>query len=47
MLQTMLDEIEGVSNDEIATKVLALQTSLQASYQTTSILYQTTLVNYL
>lgn len=47
MLQTMLDEIEGVSNDEIATKVLALQTSLQASYQTTSILYQTTLVKYL
>lgn len=47
MLQSMLDEIEGVSNDEIATKILALQTSLQASYQTTSILYQTSLVKYL
>lgn len=47
MLQTMLDEIEGVSNDEIAMKILALQTNLQASYQTTSILYQMALTNYL
>jgi flagellar hook-associated protein 3 FlgL len=45
--QTMLDSIEGVSTDEIATKILALQTSLQASYQTTSMLYQTTLSKYL
>jgi flagellin-like hook-associated protein FlgL len=45
--QTMLDSIEGINNDEVATKILALQTSLQASYQTTSKLYQMSLVNFL
>ena len=33
--------IEGINQDEVATKILALQTNLQASYQTTSMLYQT------
>lgn len=47
MAQTMLDSIEGISTDEVATKILALQTNLQASYQTTSMLYQTTLTKYL
>jgi flagellar hook-associated protein 3 FlgL len=47
MAQTMLDSIEGISADEVATKILALQTTLQASYQTTSMLYQTTLSKYL
>ncbi len=47
MAQTMLDSIEGINQDEVATKILALQTSLQASYQTTSMLYQTTLTKYL
>lgn len=47
MAQTMLDGIEGVNNDEIATKILALQTALQASYQTTSTLYQMSLVKFL
>ena len=47
MAQTMLDSIEGVSTDEVATKILALQTVLQASYQTTAMLYQTTLSKYL
>jgi hypothetical protein len=47
MAQTMLDSIEGISADEVATKILALQTNLQASYQTTSMLYQTTLTKYL
>jgi flagellar hook-associated protein 3 FlgL len=45
--QTMLDSIEGINEDEVATKILALQTSLQASYQTTSMLYQTSLVKFL
>jgi flagellar hook-associated protein 3 FlgL len=45
--QTMLDSIEGINDDEVATKILALQTSLQASYQTTSMLYQTSLTKYL
>lgn len=47
LAQTMLDSIEGVNNDEVATKILALQTALQASYQTTSQLYQLSLVKYL
>jgi hypothetical protein len=47
MAQTMLDSIEGINQDEVATKILALQTSLQASYQTTSLLYQTTLTKFL
>ncbi len=47
MAQTMLDHIEGVNNDEVATKIMALQTALQASYQTTSQLYQMSLVKYL
>ena len=47
MAQTMLDEIEGINKEEVATKILALQTSLQASYQTTSMLYQTTLTKFL
>ena len=47
MAQTMLDGIEGINNDEVATKILALQTALQASYQTTSTLYQMSLVKFL
>jgi flagellar hook-associated protein 3 FlgL len=47
MAQTMLDSIEGISNEEVATKILALQTALQASYQTTATLYQTSLLKYL
>ena len=47
MAQTMLDSIEGINSDEVATKILALQTALQASYQTTSTLYQMSLVKFL
>jgi flagellin-like hook-associated protein FlgL len=46
-LSGMLDGIEGVSDEEVASQILALQTRLQASLQTTSLLYQTSLVNYL
>jgi flagellar hook-associated protein 3 FlgL len=45
--QSMLDSIEGVNNDEVATKILALQTALQASYQTTAQLYQESLVKFM
>lgn len=47
LAQTMLSSIEGINNDEVATKILALQTSLQASYQTTAKLYQLSLVKFL
>jgi hypothetical protein len=43
----MLQQIEGVSNEDVAAKIMALQTRLQASLQTTSLLYKTSLVDYL
>jgi flagellin-like hook-associated protein FlgL len=46
-LSDMLQQIEGVSNEDVAAKIMALQTRLQASLQTTSLLYQTSLVDYL
>lgn len=45
--QSMLDTIQGVNDDEIAVKLMALQTSLQASYKTTSSLYQLSLLKFL
>jgi hypothetical protein len=47
MLAGLLDESQGVSTEEVATQILALQTRLQASLQTTAILYQLNLSNYL
>jgi hypothetical protein len=47
MLQNLVDSTETVSSDQIATELLALQTRLQASYQTTSMLSQLSLVKYL
>jgi flagellin-like hook-associated protein FlgL len=43
----MMEGIEGVPTEEVAAKILALQTRLQASLQTTSLLYNLSLVNYL
>lgn len=45
--ETLLDSIEGIDDNEVAAKILALQTALQASYQTTSTLYQMSLVKFL
>ena len=45
--QSMLDTIQGIDDNEVAAKILALQTSLQASYQTTASLYQMSLVKFL
>ena len=47
MLQNIIDQAETVSTDQVASEILALQTSLQASYQTTSMLSQLTLTKYL
>jgi flagellar hook-associated protein 3 FlgL len=47
MLQTMVDQTESVSTDQVASQILALQTSLQASYQTTAMLAQLTLTKFL
>jgi hypothetical protein len=47
MLQSIVDDAESVSRDQVASQILALQTSLQASYQTTAMLSQLTLTRYL
>jgi flagellar hook-associated protein 3 FlgL len=46
-LSDFLQQIEGAPTEEVAAQILALQTRLQATMQTTALLYQTSLVNYL
>lgn len=46
-LTTTLAGVENVTTEEVAAQILALQTQLQASYQTTSILSKLSLTNYL
>jgi flagellar hook-associated protein 3 FlgL len=47
MLQNIVADTETVSTQEVASQILALQTSLQASYQTASMLSQLTLTKFL
>ncbi len=46
-LQNLVDQTEGISQDQVASEILALQNSLQASYQTTSMLAQLSLTKFL
>jgi flagellin-like hook-associated protein FlgL len=46
-LETALASVEDASPEEVAASIMALQTNLQASYQTTSILSKLSLTNYL
>lgn len=46
-LENLLQEVEGVTNEEVAAKILALQTSLQASLQVTANLFKTSILQYL
>lgn len=46
-LNTALDGVENVTTEEVAVQLLAIQTRLQASYQTTASLSQLSLTNYL
>lgn len=46
-LKAFVDEIEGVDKEEIAVKLLSLRTTLEVSYQATSITLGLTLSNYL
>ncbi|BAM88628.1 conserved hypothetical protein [Bradyrhizobium oligotrophicum S58] len=46
-MQSMVDQTEGISQQDVASQILQLQTNLQASYQTTAMLAQLTLVKYL
>jgi flagellar hook-associated protein 3 FlgL len=47
MLGDLLDSIEQAPQEQVAAQILALQTRLEASLQTTSILYRLSIVNYL
>jgi flagellar hook-associated protein 3 FlgL len=47
MLQNLVDQTETVSTDQVASQILQLQTTLSASYQTTSILAGLTLTKFL
>jgi flagellar hook-associated protein 3 FlgL len=46
-ISSMLDSVQGVPTEQIGAQILALQTRLQASLQTTALLAKTSLVNYL
>jgi len=46
-LMDLLQGIEGVQLEEVGAQILALQTNLEASLQTTALLYRTTLLDYL
>lgn len=46
-LQQVLQDVEGAPTEEVAAKILTLQTNLQATLQTTSMLLQTNLLQYL
>lgn len=46
-LQGLQQQITGISEEEVGSQILALQTRLSASLQTTSKLYQLSLVNFL
>lgn len=46
-LENLLSDVETISKEDVAMQILALQTRLQASFQTTSMVSQLSLVNYL
>jgi hypothetical protein len=46
-LQNLLQSVEGAPQEQVAAQILALQTSLQGTLQTTAMLLQTTLLKYL
>jgi hypothetical protein len=46
-LQNIVDQTETVSTQEVASQILALQNTLSASYETTSMLAQLTLTKFL
>ena len=46
-LSGMLDAISGVATEQVGAEILAMQTRLQATLQTTALLAKMSLVNYL
>jgi hypothetical protein len=46
-LQNLISDTEGIDQNQVASEILQLQTNLQASYQTTAMLSQLSLVKFL
>jgi hypothetical protein len=46
-LRNLLQEVEGAPTEQVAAQILAVQTNLQATLQTTAMLLQTTILKYL
>jgi flagellin-like hook-associated protein FlgL len=46
-LQNLLQSVEGAPTEQVAAQILALQTNMQATLQTSAMLLQTNLLNYL
>ena len=46
-LENLLQGVEEAPETEVAAQILSLQTRLQASLQTTAMLYQMNIINYL
>lgn len=46
-LQNLLQSIQGAPQEQVAAQILTLQTSLQATLQTTAMLLKTSILNYL
>jgi flagellar hook-associated protein 3 FlgL len=46
-LENLLQSVEGATTEEVAAQILAMQTNLQATLQTTALLLRTTLLQYL
>ena len=46
-MQNLVDQTEGINQNQVASQILALQNSLQASYQTTAMLSQLSLAKFL
>ena len=46
-LGDMLQQISGVSNEEVGAQILTLQTRMQASMQTTAMMYQLSLTKFI
>jgi flagellin-like hook-associated protein FlgL len=46
-LDVILQQVEGASTEEVAAKILALQTSLQATLETTAMMLRTNILEYI
>jgi hypothetical protein len=46
-LDVILQQVEGAPTEEVAAKILALQTSLQATLETTAMMLRTNILEYI